>query len=116
MQTMAEYGKELRSIHLMEAAISTDEIYFEGDGTNIIEAVKYQDSRIYINKTQYFTGLNDSIWNVGIGGYYPLQKWLKDRKGTVMTQKRIDHYRYIIAAQRETCRLMDMIDDYYEVK
>jgi len=45
-----------------------------------------------------------------IGGYQPAQKWLKDRKGRVLSYEDIQHYQKIIVALTETDRLMKEID------
>ena len=45
-----------------------------------------------------------------IGGYHPAQKWLKDRKGRVLSYEDIQHYQKIIVALAETDRLMREID------
>ena len=37
--------------------------------------------RVYINKTQYFEGIEPDVWEFQIGGYQVLHKWLKDRRG-----------------------------------
>ena len=45
-----------------------------------------------------------------IGGYQPAQKWIKDRKGRVLSYEDIQHYQKIIVALVETDRLMKEID------
>jgi hypothetical protein len=47
-----------------------------------------------------------------IGGYQPAQKWLKDRKGRVLSYDDIQHYQKIIVALAETDRLMKEIDKF----
>ena len=37
-----------------------------------------------------------------IGGYQPAQKWLKDRKGRVLTVVDIQHYQRIVVALEKT--------------
>jgi hypothetical protein len=49
-------------------------------------------------------------WEFYIGGYKPAQKWLKDRKGRVLSFEDIQHYKKIIVALAETDRLMKEID------
>ena len=46
-----------------------------------------------------------------IGGYQPAQKWLKDRKGRVLSTEDILHYEKIISVLLETKRIMDTMDD-----
>ena len=113
---LAAYGYRLRRIHLMEEALDLSSISYEGNGNNSIEAVKFADNRIYINKSQYFSGVSIGEWSTNIGGYNPLQKWMKDRKKTKMTTERIAHYCYMIAAMRETNNIMREIDEYFEVE
>jgi hypothetical protein len=50
-------------------------------------------------------------WEFYIGGYQPAQKWLKDRKGRVLSYEDIQHYQKIIVALAETDRLMKEIDE-----
>lgn len=45
-----------------------------------------------------------------IAGYQPAQRWLKDRKGRVLSFEDIQHYQKIIVALAETDRLMKEID------
>ena len=49
-------------------------------------------------------------WDMYIGGYQPAQKWLKDRKGRVLSTEEIEHYEKIIRVLLETKRIMDSID------
>ena len=51
------------------------------------------------------------IWAFTIGGYRPAEKWLKDRKGRMLSDDEIDHYRKIVAALVETRLLMAEIDE-----
>ena len=46
-----------------------------------------------------------------IGGYQPLEKWLKDRKGRKLTTEDVQHYLRMIIALRETRRIMGEIDN-----
>jgi hypothetical protein len=50
-------------------------------------------------------------WEFYIGGYQPAQKWLKDRKGRILSFEDILHYQKIIVALTETGRLMKKIDE-----
>jgi predicted helicase len=72
--------------------------------------VKRNDSRVYINNTQYFDNVPLVAWNFYIGGYQPAQKWLKDRKGRKLEYDDIVHYQKIIWVLMETGEVMDEID------
>ncbi len=67
--------------------------------------------RVYINKTQYFEGIEPDVWGFQIGGYRVLHKWLKDRKGRKLTFNDMFHYQKIVVALKETMRLMGEIDE-----
>jgi len=104
-------GGELRQIHLMESPIlENHEYYFPVEGNNEVEKPEYKGGRVYINKEQYFENVPEISWNFYIGGYQPAQKWLKDRKGRVLTFDDIQHYQKIIKALLETDRVMREID------
>ena len=52
----------------------------------------------------------ESAWNFYIGGYQPAQKWLKDRKGQILSIKDVKHYQCIIYVLQQTERIMNEID------
>ena len=69
---------------------------------------------MFINSDQYFEGVAPEAWKFSIGGYRPVEKWLKDRKGRVLSDADNDHYRQIVAALADTERLMNEIDELIE--
>ncbi|MDM8559401.1 type ISP restriction/modification enzyme [Candidatus Parabeggiatoa sp. HSG14] len=106
---LAKLGKQLVTIHLMEADIETESSYpIEGD--NLVEKITYKSEKVYINKTQYFDNIKENVWQFHIGGYQVCQKWLKDRKGRELSYEDCEHYFYILAALEQTIDLMEKID------
>ena len=109
-------GKQIAALHLMET---------EGEGTpafpvvgsNRMEKVRYAPpnddlpGRVWINRDQYFEGVAPATWTFAIGGYRPAEKWLKDRKGRVLSFNEITHYRTLCAALAETPGIMARIDE-----
>jgi hypothetical protein len=71
---------------------------------------KYDDGQVFINKTAWFDGVPEEVWNFHIGGYQVCHKWLKDRKGRTLSEEDIAHYGKIVIALGETIRLMAEID------
>lgn len=111
---MVKLGGEIRRLHLMESPLLDTLITrYPINGSNEVEKVTRKDNRVYINKTQYFEGVSDLVWNFYIGGYQPLQKWLKDRKGRTLSDEDIIHYQKIVVALTETDRLMKEIDEVF---
>ena len=45
-----------------------------------------------------------------IGGYQPAQKWLKNRKGRMLSFDTIEYYQKIIRALKETRAVMNEVD------
>lgn len=104
-------GSELRRLHLLESKklnrfITTYSI----SGSDVVEKLEYKNGNVFINKEQYFGNVTETAWNFYIGGYQPAQKWLKDRKGRILTNEDIEHYQKIIIALTETNMIMKEID------
>lgn len=106
-------GAELVALHLMESPVLNNLITkYPVSGSNIVEKVSYDENnrRVYINKSQYFEGVDSEVWNFQVGGYQVCQKWLKDRKGRTLSYDDLTHYQKIVVDLKETIRLMAEID------
>jgi len=134
--SFAGLGSILRRLHLMEGVEPQEGLAnFPIPGSNQIENLEYipptpsnspsfdgfgllnscmeDDSvggRVYINNRQYFDHVPPEAWNFYIGGYQPAQKWLKDRKGRILSYDDIRHYQRIIVALLGTFETMNAID------
>ncbi|MBW6502330.1 MAG: DNA methyltransferase, partial [Bacteroidales bacterium] len=108
---LVKLGSELRQIHLLESPIVNNFITtYPVIGSNEVGKVRYADEKVWINYDQYFDKVSQVAWEFYIGGYQPAQKWLKDRKGRVLSFDDIVHYQKIIVALSETDRIMKEID------
>ncbi len=110
---LATKGGELVALHLMESPRLNHLITtFPEKGTGEVERVTYVDGtrRVCVNSIQYFQGIPREVWEFHIGGYQVLEKWLKDRKGRVLTWDDIQHYQRVVVALKETIGLMSEID------
>jgi predicted helicase len=108
---LVKLGGEIRQIHLLESDVVEEYITeYPESGDDVVEKIKYENERVYINETQYFDNVPSTAWNFYIGGYQPAQKWLKDRKGRILSYEDMNHYQKIIVALTETARLMGEID------
>lgn len=119
---LAKLGSELRKLHLLESTSVDDPISsYPQDGDNsITRKIVQKDWELYdpvknvgrvrINETQYFDQIPEKVWNFYIGGYQPVQRWLKDRYGMKLTYDEIIHYQKIISALSETIKIMTEID------
>jgi len=113
-----EFGKELINLHLMKSDKLNNFITtFVGDDNNEVGSIgkkSYKDGRLYINKSEYFDGITEDVFNFYLGGYQVCQKWLKDRKGRTLTEEEIEHYQKIVVAINETIHIMKEIDEVIE--
>ncbi len=103
----AELGGQLRQLHLMKAPQIDDyDTTYPETGDSVVEKVVRDGDQVFINNNQYFGNIPELAWNFYIGGYQPAQKWLKDRRGRVLTANDIDHYQRIIKILLETDKIM----------
>ena len=115
-------GARLVRLHLMEAEGTETRTTFRAIGGNQVAMVRYTPpedglpGRVWINSDQYFEGVSPETWDFAIGGYRPAEKWLKDRKGRILTAEDIVHYQKILVALEETGRLMAEIDEIIEAR
>ena len=72
------------------------------------------DAKVWMNDKQYFATVPATVWEHRIGGYQVCEKWLKDRRGRVLSEEDIAHYQKIVVAIKETIRLMAEIDKVIE--
>jgi hypothetical protein len=134
-RVLVELGGQLTAVHLMESSgLNQPSARFPVAGDNVVERgyPKYYapdqtppggktplaEGRVYISananrngkRGQYFEGIPPEAWEFRIGGYQPLDKWLKDRRGRNLSFDDLAHYRRMVAALLETMRLMADID------
>ncbi len=117
--TLAALGQRLMDWHLLKA--SRPEVAptgrgvpavhrFEGEGDGVVGRVRYMDEKVWINPTQYFTDVPVEVWEYEIGSYQVCEKWLKDRRGKVLSHEDVRRYRAILVAVAETLGVMAVID------
>ena len=108
---LAALGARLVAIHLMESdELDDPSATYPVAGDNLVESVKFDDGRVWINAGQYFGEVTERSWNFFIGGYQPAQKWLKDRKGRRLSPFDVVHYARILHALDLTAEIMAEID------
>ena len=107
---LAALGQELINWHLLKDVQIPIRHRFEGEGDSIVSKPRYQDSKVWINATQYFTDVPAKVWEYEIGAYPVCEKWLKDRKNIELSHDDIKQYRSILVAIAETLRVVEEID------
>jgi hypothetical protein len=106
-------GETLVNAHLLKNIARRDLLTtYPERGSNVVEQTpKFDKGRVYINKTQYFDGISEEVWNFHVGGYQVLEKWLKDRKGRTLSDDDLLHYQKIVVALTQTITTMTEIDE-----
>ncbi|WP_448515000.1 type ISP restriction/modification enzyme [Parathermosynechococcus lividus] len=83
----------------------------EQEGSAPLSPLGREGGTVLLNKKgDGFTGVPEAVWNFYVGGYQVCHKWLKDRKGRMLSPEDIAHYQRIVVALQETIRLMKQID------
>jgi len=116
-RALADLGKQVVALHLLNASaapvLSAVRHRFEGVGNRKVEKVEYslQAQQVKINADQWFENVPRAVWEFRVGGYQVAEKWLKDRKGRVLSFDEISHYAQVLIALAETIRVMAKIDE-----
>lgn len=107
---LSQLGEQLIALHLSREATHTD----EGKLSTVPVAPgypKYRNDWVWLNRDTPLAQVDNESWLFHVGSHQVLRKWLKDRRGMVLTQEEIAHYRHIIAAIQQTKSLMRDIDE-----
>jgi hypothetical protein len=101
---------------LKHPELEKTDVGFPKAGSNKVEKVTYDEKnqRAFINKEQYFEGIQKEIWEYQIGAYQVMEKYLKDRKGRKLSLDEINHYMKVAKAIQVTIELQEKIDNAYK--
>ena len=113
---LAEKGEELAELHLLKSKKLVKPIAkCEGHGDLRVDKVTYDQSklRVYVNPEKWFTGIPSEVWEYHIGGYQVSEKWLKDRKGRMLSSEEVSHYARVVTAIAETISIQRFLDDLF---
>lgn len=109
---LADLGRDLVTAHLLRdppPPLAEKTAAFPVAGDCLVERVEWDAGRVRINAAQYFANVDEADWTFAVGGYQPAQKWLKDRKGRVLSPDDLKHYRRLVLALRRTRALQSAL-------
>lgn len=122
-RALADFGQRLVNLHARNEGAGKG-AGFPIPGDNEVSDVRFQPPAgkekgcVWINNRQYFEGVTEAEWNFPVGGYFPAQRWLKDRwvreKGKPrrkLSFEDITAYARIIFALGDTREMMSQIDE-----
>lgn len=106
---LQKLGGELIDLHLLKKVPQSNAGY-PNKGEHKISYSKYneEEKRIYINEKQYFENVKKEVYDYSIGGYKPIEKYIKARE--ILTLKDISHLIKVIAVIERTIYLQEEID------
>jgi len=114
---LGKIGKKLVELHTFQSTLLVDcnhplmsNVKFPVSGSDEVIKLIYEDEKVFINEAQYFEPVSEKIWNYYVGGYKVCEKWLKDRKGKILSAKDKVHFQKIISAINNTIEFMNEID------
>ena len=107
-RALSQLGDHLIGLHLL--SVPTLEIRESSPtvvGQLCIEKASWSNQAIWVNKskTAGFVGVSEQVWKYSFGGYQVCEKWLKDRKGQILSAEDVTHYRKMIHSISETMRI-----------
>ena len=114
-EALSVLGWALVQAHLLRELPRQKLAGYHGKSDHAVEAVRYSPSEqsVWINKTQYFKPVPQPVWDFHIGGYQVLDKYLKSRKGRVLSLDEISHVSAIADSLAFTIEQMAKIDKAY---
>ena len=105
-QSVKELGAKLVNLHLGRKSIKAQQdITFPMSGDNIVRKVEFGTNQIWLNEDQYFGNVSTEMWNLCIGAYRPAEKWLKDRRGMLLSNQDIEHYQDFLPILHDTTEI-----------
>lgn len=106
---LQKLGGELIDLHLLKKVPQSNAGY-PNKGEHKISYSKYneEEKRLYINEKQYFENVKKEVYDYSIGGYKPIEKYIKARE--ILTLKDISHLIKVIAVIERTIYLQEEID------
>ena len=114
-ENLSGLGWALVQAHLLRELPRNGLAAYHGRGDHTVESVRYSpaEQAIAINKAQSFKPVPQAVWDFHIGGYQVLDKYLKSRKGRVLSLDEIDHIGAVADSLAFTIAQMTKIDEAY---
>ncbi|MDT8781955.1 MAG: hypothetical protein IAX22_04835 [Candidatus Bathyarchaeota archaeon] len=109
-------GKELIDLHLLKNPKIHDSIAgFPEIGSDMVNLISFDSNKaiVKINETQFFTKINQDIWDFEVGGYRICEKWLKNRLGRTLESDDQAFFMKLVGSIKETLNLQKEIDRLY---
>jgi hypothetical protein len=113
--TLSKLGWDMVQAHLLRKVPRLNLAGLNGKSNNEVERTRYSplEKAVHFNKTQHFAPVPEDVWNFHIGGYQVLDKYLKSRKGRMLSLDEITHISAVADSLAFTIAQMAKIDTAY---
>lgn len=116
-EALSGLGWTLIQAHLLRELPRHGLAEYHGRGDHTVEVVRYAPAEraIAINTTQSFKPVPQDVWEFRIGGYQVLDKYLRSRRGRVLSLDEIGHVGAVADSLACTIDQMARIDEAYRL-
>lgn len=126
--SLARIGADLVALHLLDehyvhaswngpakrvsSPFTRSRCAFAGSSGEVVAGYpKFKGGRVLISPTAGFSPVSESAWSYTIGGYEVLDKWLKARRGQVLSAEDREHVCRVIASIEGTLLAQSQADE-----
>lgn len=113
---LARYGRILVKLHTLDFPAALSQVTFPIAGDNKVGKIDFdaKNGRMYINETQFFQGVSESMRAAEVGGYHVFDRWFKSYKGRTLTHLDIEVVTKTCFALDRASLVLNRIDDYVD--
>ncbi len=114
-KAIAKEGRSLIDAHLFRTSLTQIKgIKFNGNDNSTIKKqhIRYEPAlqRLWINEIEYWEGISPEIWNMQIGGWPVLSRWLSERHGQTIVDVGQENFEHILCALKHALVCCAKID------
>ncbi len=116
-------GRELVGLHLLDVSTLPKNLpKYEGPRGPTVARVTWDDNSVWLDTPHRgrgpserailgrFEDVSSEVWGFHMAGYQVCDKWLKERRDRRLSSQEVGTYQRVLAAVRETLRVMSDID------
>ncbi len=114
-EELSSLGWALLRAHLLQDLPRVGLGLYHGRGDHRVEAPRYApaEQAVWINPTQRFAPVPQAVWQFHIGGHQVFDKYLKSRKGRVLSLEEVNNLGMVADSLAFTLEQMTRIDTAY---
>lgn len=108
-EQLRRLGESLFAVHLSKVDLSDRNL------TTLMRPIapghpKWKEDQVWIDRQTPLTNVDQAAWLFHIGSHQVLRKWLKDRRGKLLSAEDVSNYLGVISIVEKTRSLIESID------